>query len=90
MRACAKRAAPIDEYEDAFAELLARMSPANAGREAGDPVRAAAAVLALAENPKPPLRALLGNRAFDRLTEHHRRQLEEWEGQESAARAADF
>jgi hypothetical protein len=33
---------------------------------------------------------LLGNRAFDRLTEHHRRQLEEWEAQESAARAADF
>lgn len=90
MGACVKRAAPIPEYAQTFADLLARMAPENAGNEAGDAERAAAALLALVEDPDPPLRLVLGNRAFDRLTEHHRLQIEEWAAQEEAARAADY
>ena len=90
MRACIKRTAPIPEYEQTFADLLARMSPENSGSEAGDPERAAAALLALVDDPQPPLRHVLGNRAFDRLTQHHRLQLDEWAAQEQTARGADF
>ena len=32
----------------------------HAGQEAGDPVKAAAAILAIADHPEPPLRLLLG------------------------------
>jgi NAD(P)-dependent dehydrogenase (short-subunit alcohol dehydrogenase family) len=87
--ACHKRANPIGAYEEAFAEDLDRLSSRHSGSEAGDPRRAAAAVLELVDDPDPPLRFLLGNRAFDRLTEHHRAQLEEWAGQEAMARSVD-
>lgn len=87
--ACHKRAIPIAEYEQAFAEDLDRLSSRHSGSEAGDPRRAALALLTLVDDPHPPLRFLLGNRAFDRLTEHHRAQLEEWARQETVARSVD-
>ncbi|HEY1777696.1 MAG TPA: SDR family NAD(P)-dependent oxidoreductase [Solirubrobacteraceae bacterium] len=87
--ACHKRANPIAAYEEAFADDLDRLSSRHSGTEAGDPRRAAAALLELVDDPNPPLRFLLGNRAFDRLTEHHRAQLEEWAGQETRARSVD-
>jgi NAD(P)-dependent dehydrogenase (short-subunit alcohol dehydrogenase family) len=87
--ACHKRANPIGAYEEAFAEDLDRLSSRHSGSEAGDPRRAAAALLELVDDPNPPLRFLLGNRAFDRLTEHHHAQLEEWSRQEALARSVD-
>jgi hypothetical protein len=57
--------------------------------EAGDPRRAAEALLALVEMPEPPLRLLLGNMAFNNVTAAHRRQLDEWQQYEEMARAAD-
>jgi NAD(P)-dependent dehydrogenase (short-subunit alcohol dehydrogenase family) len=83
------RTDPIREYEETFADILERISPSIAGTEAGDPALAAQAILALADNPEPPLRLLLGNNAFDMLTAAHRRRLEEALSQESTARAAD-
>jgi NAD(P)-dependent dehydrogenase (short-subunit alcohol dehydrogenase family) len=87
--ACHKRANPIAAYEEAFAADLDRLSTRHSGSEAGDPRRAAAALLELVDDPDPPLRFLLGNRAFDVLSGHHRRQLEEWAAQESRARSVD-
>jgi NAD(P)-dependent dehydrogenase (short-subunit alcohol dehydrogenase family) len=87
--ACRKRSRPLAAYEEAFAANLEALSARHSGDEAGDPDRAAAAVLAMLDRDPPPLRQLLGNMAFDRLTEHHRRQLEEWATSESLARSAD-
>lgn len=87
--ACHKREAPIAAYDEAFAEALDGLSARHSGTEAGDPRLAAAALLELVDDPDPPLRFLLGNRAFDVLTAHHRAQLAEWEGQEERARSVD-
>jgi len=87
--ACHKRANPIAAYEEAFAADLDRLSARHSGSEAGDPRRAALALLELIDDPNPPLRFLLGNRAFDVLSGHHRTQLQEWAGQESLARSVD-
>ena len=87
--ACRKRAAPLADYEEAFASDLDRLSTRHSGEEAGDPERAAQALLDLVQLPAPPLRYLLGNGAFDRLTEHHRRQLDEWAAFEPVARSVD-
>jgi len=87
--ACRKRAAPLADYEDAFASDLDRLSTRHSGEEAGDPKRAAQALLDLVELPAPPLRYPLGNAAFERLTEHHRRQLAEWAAFETVARSVD-
>jgi hypothetical protein len=57
--------------------------------EAGDPARAAAALLELVAMPDPPLRLLLGNMAFDSVTRAHARQLDEWRAYEALARSAD-
>ena len=86
---CHKREAPIAAYGEQFAANLDSMGVHTAGSEAGDPQRAARAVLELVSSPDPPLRLLLGNMAFDVLTSHHRRELGDWTSRESVARAAD-
>jgi NAD(P)-dependent dehydrogenase (short-subunit alcohol dehydrogenase family) len=87
--ACRKRTAPLADYQDAFASDLDRLSTRHSGKEAGDPERAAQALLDLLELPAPPLRYPLGNAAFDRLSAHHRRQLDEWAAFETVARSVD-
>jgi NAD(P)-dependent dehydrogenase (short-subunit alcohol dehydrogenase family) len=87
--ACHRREQPIAEYGDQFAANLEEMAAHHSGSEAGDPARAARALLELVDNPEPPLRLLLGNMAFDVLTAHHRRQLAEWAALEAVARGAD-
>ncbi len=44
-----------------------RYFAANDGKQAGDPVRAAEAMIAVVESPNPPLRLLLGVAAYNRL-----------------------
>jgi NAD(P)-dependent dehydrogenase (short-subunit alcohol dehydrogenase family) len=87
--ACHKREAPIAEYGEQFAANLEGMGAHTSGSEAGDPERAAKALLDLVANPDPPLRLLLGNMAFDVLSAHHRRELEEWASREAVSRQAD-
>jgi NAD(P)-dependent dehydrogenase (short-subunit alcohol dehydrogenase family) len=87
--ACHKRRAPIAEYGEHFAANLDAMGAHTSGSEAGDPERAATALLALVSSANPPLRLLLGNMAFDVLTAHHRRELDDWGRREAVSRNAD-
>jgi NAD(P)-dependent dehydrogenase (short-subunit alcohol dehydrogenase family) len=87
--ACQKREAPIAEYGERFAANLEQMGAHTSGSEAGDPERAAQALLDLVANPHPPLRLLLGNMAFDVLSAHHRRELDAWASREAVSRQAD-
>ncbi len=51
------------------------------GKEAGDPVKAAAAILKVIESSKPPLRLLLGSDAYQLVTQskvQHNAEIEEW------------
>ncbi|GAB3869841.1 oxidoreductase [Kibdelosporangium lantanae] len=60
------------------------------GRQAGDPVRAARAIVTAVDSAKPPLRLALGNEAVDSIAaslDRARAELAEWA---ELARAADF
>ena len=46
----------------------------NDGKQAGDPAKAAAAIIAAVEAPNPPKHLVLGKQAFDRM----RARLERW------------
>jgi NAD(P)-dependent dehydrogenase (short-subunit alcohol dehydrogenase family) len=87
--ACQRSIDPASPYAHAFPEMVDALAVPTSAEEAGDPKRAAAALLELVELPDPPLRLLLGNMAFDNVTAAHRRQLDEWERFEELARSAD-
>jgi NAD(P)-dependent dehydrogenase (short-subunit alcohol dehydrogenase family) len=87
--ACHRAVAPASPYAEAFPSAVASLAVATSEHEAGDPRRAAQAMLQLVAMPDPPLRLLLGNMAFDNVTAAHRRQLQEWARYETLARSAD-
>jgi NAD(P)-dependent dehydrogenase (short-subunit alcohol dehydrogenase family) len=58
----------IADYDQTAGEYR-RNFRANAGKEAGDPKRAAVAIVDVAHDPNPPLRLPLGNYAYDGLLE---------------------
>lgn len=76
-------------YARALPEMVAVLGILTSEHEAGDPKRAAAALLELVAMPEPPLRLLLGNTAVDVVVVAHRRQLGEWERYEELSRSAD-
>ena len=87
--ACVREVAPQSPYAEVFASAVASLAIETSEHEAGDPQRAAEALLELVAMPDPPLRLLLGNMAFDNVTAAHRRQLEQWAAYEELARSAD-
>jgi NAD(P)-dependent dehydrogenase (short-subunit alcohol dehydrogenase family) len=87
--ACRRAIDPDSPYAKAFPDAVASLAVPTSEHEAGDPRRAAEALLELVEMPEPPLRLLLGNMAFDNVTAAHRRQLGEWQRYEELARSAD-
>jgi NAD(P)-dependent dehydrogenase (short-subunit alcohol dehydrogenase family) len=87
--ACHRSIDPESPYARAFPDVVASLAVTTSEHEAGDPRRAAEALLELVAMPEPPLRLMLGNRAFDLLTASHRRQLGEWGRYEELARSAD-
>ena len=87
--ACERSIDPQSPYAEALPEMVAALAVETSADEAGDPERAAAALLELVAMPDPPLRLLLGNMAFDNVTRAHRRQLDEWGRFEALARSAD-
>ena len=60
------------------------------GKQSGDPVRAAQAIIAAVESAKPPHHLLLGNDAYDGATAKLKELGKEFAAWESVARGADF
>jgi len=78
---------------DAYAETAgARLDSTRgySGTQPGDPVRAAAAMIALAEEEAPPRHMVLGAFGMDAVTDRLRARLAEVEGRRAASVATDF
>jgi NAD(P)-dependent dehydrogenase (short-subunit alcohol dehydrogenase family) len=81
--------APIADYDTTAGEAR-RAYHRSVGRQAGDPARAAAAILRAVTAPRPPAHLLLGNEAFAAAEEKLaalRRDFSRWE---EVTRGADF
>ena len=63
---------------------------ASSGRQPGDPVRAAAAIVEAVESPHPPHHLLLGKDAFTGATEKLEQLRRDFSAWESVTRGADF
>jgi NAD(P)-dependent dehydrogenase (short-subunit alcohol dehydrogenase family) len=88
-RSAHESAHPIDDYVASAGNVRIQVR-ASSGKQPGDPVRAAKAIVAAVASGQPPQHLLLGNDAFegamDRLAELHT----EFAAGERVARAADF
>jgi NAD(P)-dependent dehydrogenase (short-subunit alcohol dehydrogenase family) len=60
------------------------------GTQAGDPAKAAAAILKVLDSPDPPLRLALGNDAVDAIREEHARRRADLDAWERLSRAAVY
>jgi NAD(P)-dependent dehydrogenase (short-subunit alcohol dehydrogenase family) len=87
--ACRRSIVSSSPYAQALPSFTSALAIETSAHEAGDPRRAALALLELVSMPEPPVRLLLGNMAFDNVTAAHRRQIAEWERHEALARSAD-
>jgi NAD(P)-dependent dehydrogenase (short-subunit alcohol dehydrogenase family) len=80
---------PIDAYAETAGARRAQLR-ASSGRQAGDPVRAADAIIKVIESSDPPLHLVLGSNAVQRVREALRdtlRSVDEWE---TVSLSADF
>jgi len=79
----------IDDY-DSTAGLRRRQSRANSGKQKGDPVRGAEAIITAVTSPNPPLRLILGKPALDlgyKKLEAVKKDLDDWK---ETTLSADF
>jgi len=81
--------APFDAYADTFGARLAQIRD-NSGRQAGDPVRAADAIIKLAESPDPPMHLLLGRNGLDRVRAKLTAMLQSIDAWEDVTLSADY
>lgn len=79
----------IPDYADTAAARL-RQTAEKSGTQAGDPVRAAAAMITLAEMPEPPRHLVLGAWGHENVVAKLKQRLAEIEGTRSLSRGADF
>jgi NAD(P)-dependent dehydrogenase (short-subunit alcohol dehydrogenase family) len=79
----------IGDYAETVASRMSQVS-GYSGKQPGDPARAAAAIIAVAQMPDPPRHLVLGKVGFEAVTSRLRARLEEIEGQKDEALAADF
>jgi len=80
---------PIADYAET-ADKNIRQLRAISGHQAGDPVRAAEAIVYAVESPNPPHRLLLGNDAFEGAIAKLDELREEFNQWETVSRGADF
>lgn len=76
-----ERAQPIADYAESVGRVAAHLEQVN-GNQPGDPEKAAAFMLELADMENPPLRIAFGTDAYDAIKnklENQLRQLTEWE-----------
>jgi len=79
----------IDDY-DATVGLSRRILAEHAGQEKGDPAKAAAAILSVADQDAPPLRLLLGGDAWGYMTHKLDQQVAEMNAWKAVTLATDF
>jgi len=79
----------IDAYQATVGQRM-ESTRSVSGQQAGDPERAAAAIISLAEEAEPPRHMVLGAWGIDQVTERLRRRLKEIEARREAAIATDF
>lgn len=79
----------IDAYQPTAGQRL-ESTRSVSGRQAGDPERAAAAIVALANEAEPPRHMVLGAWGIDQVTERLRRRLKDIEARREASVATDF
>lgn len=79
----------IDDYE-ATAGARRDLLRANSGKQPGDPVRAARAIVDAVVSQNTPRHLLLGNAAYDLATAKLQTLLKEYSAWETVARGADF
>jgi NAD(P)-dependent dehydrogenase (short-subunit alcohol dehydrogenase family) len=84
------RATPMPEYDQVLGARRAAMDGSQARTQAGDPRKAAEALLAVLDSPKPPRRLLLGKLAADVGPATYHARLQEWAEWDAVARGADF
>jgi NAD(P)-dependent dehydrogenase (short-subunit alcohol dehydrogenase family) len=84
-----RRSDETDVYADSVGKALAHLD-AIAGRQMGDPARAAAAILKLVEAADPPLHLLLGSDALRRARVKLDAVIEEIDRWEDVTRSTDF
>lgn len=80
---------PIDAYAATAGKRRAELREMS-GRQAGDPQRAAEAIVAAYESPVPPLHLALGAIAYDRIHAKLGEHLRELEAHKATTLAADF
>lgn len=80
---------PIDDYKESTGAIRQRLEMSD-GKQAGDPVKAAEAILKLTEMENPPLRLAMGNSAVDIIRNKLQSQLAELAQHEAWARSMDF
>jgi NAD(P)-dependent dehydrogenase (short-subunit alcohol dehydrogenase family) len=88
-RSANESAQQIDDYM-ATAGKVRETVRASSGKQPGDPVRAAKAIVAAVASGKPPHHLLLGNDAFDGAMARLEHLREDFVAGEEVARAADF
>ncbi|MDR2567444.1 MAG: SDR family NAD(P)-dependent oxidoreductase [Bifidobacteriaceae bacterium] len=88
-RSLVQPAVPIQAYA-ATAGTRRKENDHMDGNQAGDPAKAAQAIIAAAAAPNPPHQLLLGNSAVDRMLEELGRQQDELAAWETTSRATDF
>ena len=79
----------IDDYVATAGSVRAAVRKAS-GKQPGDPIRAAKAIVKAVESGKPPHHLLLGNNAFDGAMAKLDELRKEFTAGEAVARAADF
>ncbi len=79
----------IDDY-DATAGSRRKQISGYSGKQPGDPVRAADAIIKAVQSDKPPLRLVLGRMAFEGVTGKLKTTLEEVESWKDTSLGADF
>ncbi|MGJ8526467.1 3-phenylpropionate-dihydrodiol/cinnamic acid-dihydrodiol dehydrogenase [Halomonadaceae bacterium LMG 33818] len=79
----------IHEYSDTVGKRLAATSDGS-GKQAGDPVRAASAMIKLVDEPNPPLHLVLGNFGVDAVSKRLHETLREIDDWREVSIATDY
>ena len=88
-RSMTQTASTIPAYAETVAARMAQTSE-KSGTQAGDPVRAAKAMIALTEDAQPPLHLVLGEWGHDAVVKKLKESLAEIEARRDTALATDY